>query len=113
MSSQCDVCGRINETNQNFYHLTDLNGKPLKLCGLHAEAGKIIAKDNKIDCRIMRFATLRLNKLRPNIRTEPEKWVDWDPLDTLVTLYHDVSLRKPDQKPEKSGWDFEYGERYG
>jgi len=112
MTSQCDICGCINETNQNFYELTDLEGKFLKLCGLHAETGKIVAVANKIDYRIMRLATLRLNKLRPNIRIEPEKCVDWHPLEKLLELYHDVAKGKPEEKETKSDFDVEYGGRY-
>jgi hypothetical protein len=101
MTIQCDICGRVHDEDQNRYGLMDEEGNHLAMCGLHAEASRLVAVDNRINPDTMRLATLRLDRVRPSLPREPEKWVDWHPMERLVEFYHDVQEGKEFQEPEK------------
>ncbi len=90
MSVTCDICGRVLDSDQNVYGVTDENGRVLSLCGLHAETSIRVEETRRIDFLTMVRATLRLDAIRPSLKREPEKWVDWHPLEELVRLYREV-----------------------
>ncbi|MBN2079049.1 MAG: hypothetical protein JW838_08780 [Spirochaetes bacterium] len=90
MSVTCDICGRVLDSDQNFYGVTDENGRILSLCSLHAETSIRVEETRRIDFLTMMKATLRLDAIRPSMKKEPEKWVDWHPLEELVRLYREI-----------------------
>ena len=88
---QCEVCGMWFNENQNTSGIKGFDGGVAVLCGLHHETSKIVAKDGEVNWHAMSYATILLNAERPSIRTEPEKWADWDPLGRLVELYEECA----------------------
>lgn len=86
---QCDICGRILDDDINEEGLKDYFEEKMTLCQLHYETIKRVAPDGKYNFIAMLHATLKLNKLRPSLKNEPEKWIDWDPLNKLIEIYNE------------------------
>jgi hypothetical protein len=73
--------------NQNRTDLRNEFDESMELCGLHYETALQVSQDGPINWLAMRLASSDLNDLRPDLQTQPDEFVEWDPLDKSIELY--------------------------
>ncbi|MBM4319895.1 MAG: hypothetical protein FJ125_08025 [Deltaproteobacteria bacterium] len=96
----CDLCGSEIEQNYNESGIVGRYGPVAVLCTLHYHAARQVAVDGVFNWQAMCNADIQLNRERPSLLREPEKWSDWDPLGRLVELYQEAVLKFPEDWPK-------------
>ena len=84
---QRDICGVFMSENQNRSNYEDESGEMMVLCGLHHETASAVSQDGPFNWLAIRLSSASLEELRPDINTNPDEFVEWDPLGKSIELY--------------------------
>ena len=96
----CEVCGNHIDHNYNTTGVVGRYNSTALLCGWHHEVvTAVIAQHGTVNWRALGKATSLVAEEKPNVLTEPKRWLNYDSVVRLKELYDEEIARDPEDWP--------------
>ena len=96
----CEVCGTYIDHNYNTTKIIGRYNSMALLCEWHhAVVSALIARHGTVNWRALGRATSQVQEEKPNVLTEPERWLEYDSVARLKELYEEEIVRDPTDWP--------------